>query len=90
MDWKARLILAKISEGQVFREVALAVGISRQSVLKRMKKSPEFAAAVTAARETGKAERTYRLWLRHPFRGCRPPTGRGHGGNPRFRFGGGR
>jgi hypothetical protein len=90
MDWKARLILAKISEGLVFREVALAVGISRQAVLKRMKKSAEFAHAVAVARDAGKAEREYRLWLKHPFRGCRPPTGRGHGGNPRFRFGDGR
>jgi predicted ArsR family transcriptional regulator len=87
MDWKARLILAKISEGLVFREVALAVGISRQAVLKRMKKSPEFAAAVAQARETGKPERPYRLWLTHYRRGLRPPTGRGHGGKPRFSYG---
>ena len=42
------------------------------------------------ARDTrleGQAERTFRLWLRHPFRGKRPPTGKGHGGSPRFSYG---
>jgi hypothetical protein len=87
MDWKARLIVAKISEGLVFREVALAVGISRQAVLKRMAKSPEFAQAVAQAREAGKEERAFRLWLRHPCRGMRPPMGKGHGGAPRFTYG---
>ena len=34
-----------------------------------------------------KDERTFRLWLRHPFRGLRPPSGKGHGGKPRFAYG---
>ena len=52
-----------------------------------MNGSEEFAQAVAEARLQGQAERTYRLWLRHPFRGKRPPTGKGHGGNPRFSYG---
>ncbi len=90
MDWKAHLILAKISEGMVFREVALAVGISRQAVLKRVKKSPEFAAAVAMAREAGADERRYRKWLNHYRRGLRPPHGRSTRSVPLFRYGGGR
>ncbi len=86
-DWRGRLILRKLEEGCTIRESAAAVGISRQAVLKRQNASPDFTQAVAVARETGKAERTYRLWLRHPFRGKRPPTGKGHGGKPRFTHG---
>ena len=85
-DWRARLILKKFEEGCTLREAAAAAGISRQAVLQRSKR-PEFRAAVVAARETGNEERTYRLWLRHPFRGKRPPTGKGHGGKPSFTYG---
>jgi len=81
------MILRKLEEGCTIRESAAAVGISRQAVLKRKNVSPDFAQAVAAARETGKDERTFRLWLRHPFRGKRPPTGKGHGGAPRFAYG---
>jgi hypothetical protein len=83
-DWRGTVILCKLREGCTFREAATAAGITRQAVLKRVNASPEFAEAVALAREAGKGERTYRLWLRHPFRGMRPPTGKGHGGKPRF------
>jgi hypothetical protein len=87
LDWRGRMILRKLEEGCTIRESAAAVGISRQAVLKRQNVSPDFAQAVAAAHETGKVERTFRLWLRHPRRGKRPPTGKGHGGKPRFSFG---
>ena len=87
LDWRGRLILRKLEEGCTIRETATAVGISRQAVLKRQNVSPDFAQAIAAAREVGKVERTFRLWLRHPFRGKRPPTGKGHGGVPRFSYG---
>ena len=86
-DWRGRLILRKLAEGCTIRESAAAVGITRQAVLKRRDASPDFAQAVVAAREAGREERTFRLWLRHPFRGKRPPTGRGAGGKPRFTYG---
>ena len=79
----------KLSEGCLLREAAAAVGISKQALQKRMAVSPEFAQAVVAAREAGAAERRYRRWLYHPFRGCRPPTGKGHGASPRSAMGGG-
>lgn len=86
-DWKGMVILCKLREGCTLKEAASAVSITRQAVLKRVNASLEFADAVTLAREAGKAERTFRLWLRHPFRGMRPPTGKGHGGVPRFSYG---
>ncbi|NQX03077.1 hypothetical protein HQ447_20645 [bacterium] len=87
LDWKARVILDKLANGCLYREAAAAAGMSRRGVLKRRVASPAFDVAVLAARETGKDERTYRLWLRHPFRGRRPPTGKGHGGAPKFSYG---
>jgi hypothetical protein len=87
MDWRHRIILTKLGEGCTYPESASAAGITRQGLWKRIKASPDFAQAVAAAREVGKAERTFRLWIRHPRRGLRPPTGKGHGGKPRFTYG---
>ncbi len=86
-DWRGRVVLTKLAEGCTIDEAGCAAGITRQAILKRRVASPEFAEAVRVARETGKAERTYRRWLNHPFRGKRPPTGKGHGGKPRFSYG---
>jgi hypothetical protein len=87
LDWRGRMILRKLEEGCTIRESAAAVGITRQAVLKRQNSSSDFAQAVALARETGRVERTFRLWLRHPFRCKRQPTGKGHGGKPRFSYG---
>jgi len=87
MKWQHHLILSKLAEGQTVREASLAAGVHRQTYWRWSNASPEFAQAVTAAREVGRVERTFRLWLRHPFRGKRPPTGKGHGGKPRFTYG---
>ena len=87
MDYRHRLIVAKLREGCTYAQAAAAAGIHRQSLWRWVTGSPEFAAAIAAAREAGEAERTYRLWLRSPFRGKRPPTGKGHGGKPRFTYG---
>ena len=86
-DWMGKVILGKLAEGHTYAEAAGAVGISRRALLKRRVASPAFDVAVLVAREAGKDERTYRLWLRHPFRGMRPPTGKGSGGKPRFSYG---
>lgn len=87
MDYRHRLIVAKLQEGCTSREATAAAGIHRQSFWRWVNGSPEFATAVALAREAGKEERTFRLWLRHPFRGKRPPTGKGNGGRPRFSYG---
>jgi hypothetical protein len=87
LDWRSQSILRRLEEGYTLQQAAIAGKISRQAIWKRMKSSPEFAKAVVAAREKGKEERMFRLWLHHPFRGKRPPTGKGHGGKPIFTWG---
>lgn len=86
-DWKSSVILDKLAEGNTFTEAAAAAGISRRGLFKRRVASPAFDVAVLAAREKGREERTFRLWLRHPFRGKRPPTGKGSLAQPRFSYG---
>ena len=86
-DWKSNLILSKLAQGHTYGEAAAAACMTRQGIWWRCGICPDFAQAVAAAREQGKDERTFRLWLRHPFRGMRPPSGKGHGGKPRFSFG---
>lgn len=86
-SWNYRGVLVKLSEGLTFEEAARCSIVSRQAVWKHMKRSPEFREAVAVAREKGRRVREYRIWIRHPFRGMRPPTGKGRGGVPRFRYG---
>jgi len=81
------MILVRLEEGQTFQQAAQSMGVSRQAIWKRMKTHPKFADAVQVARESGKSEREFRMWLNHPFRGKRPPTGKGHGGKPLFTWG---
>jgi Homeodomain-like domain len=86
MDWRRKVIVAKLREGLTYGEAAAVVGIHRQSFWRWINGSEKFAQAVAEARLVGLAERTYRLWLRHPLRGKRPTTGKGHGGTPRFSY----
>lgn len=83
-DIRARLILRLIREGNSYMDVAFTLRISQQAIHRRIQRNPDFATAITEAREEGRANRERRLWYRHPFRGKRPPTGKGHGGKPRF------
>ncbi len=86
-DWRAQVILQKLTEGCLYREAAAAAGMTKQGLWWRMGAHPGFREAVAAAREEGKNERALRKWLAHPRRGMRPPAGRGHGGKPAFRYG---
>ena len=86
-QWRQQCILGQLAQGHTNKIAAQVASISRMTLWRWMDSSPEFAEAVAVARETGKEERTFRLWLRHPFRGKRPPTGKGHGGKPRFTYG---
>jgi hypothetical protein len=86
-DWRRHDVLTKLAEGYTFKIAAQVASISRMTLWRWMNSSPEFADAVAASLEAGKKERTYRAWLYHPFRGRRPPTGKGHGGKPRFTYG---
>ena len=86
-DWRARVIFQKFREGCLYREAGSAAGTSKRAVFLRMAAHPAFREAVTLAREIGRDEWRYRRWLAHPFRGKRPPTGKGHGGQPAYRYG---
>ncbi len=86
-DWNRKSILRFLGEGCTLGEAARLAGVHRQTLLRWRWESPEFAESVAVALATGKDERTYRMWLRHPFRGMRPPTGKGNGGSPRFTYG---
>ena len=86
-DWQRRCALRKLAEGNTLKIAAQVASISRMTLWRWINSSPEFAQAVTAALEAGMDERTFRAWLWHPFRGIRPPTGKGNGGKPRFAYG---
>jgi hypothetical protein len=86
-DWNRKSILRFLAEGCTFGEAARLVGVHRQTLLRWRWDDPEFSKLVLEAQEAGKDERTFRLWLRHPFRGLRPPTSKGNGGKPRFTYG---
>lgn len=86
-DWNQRSILRFLAEGCTLGEAARLVGVHRQTLLRWRWENTEFAGRVSEALAKGKDERTYRMWLRHPFRGMRPPTGKGNGGKPRFTYG---
>ena len=85
--WRQGLVVRRLAEGATFHQAAKAAGVNRVTIWRRMQADRGFAEQVEQARLAGEPERIFRLWLRHPFRGRRPPTGKGHGGKPRFRYG---
>jgi hypothetical protein len=66
LDWRHRLALQMLASGNTLGEAATASGVHRQSLLRWRWESPDFAQAVTAAREAGGDERRYRAWLHTP------------------------
>jgi hypothetical protein len=86
-SWNRKSILRFLAEGCTLGEAARLVGVHRQTLLRWRWENAEFAERVAEALTKGKDERTFRLWLRHPFRGKRPPTCKSHGGQPRFSYG---
>lgn len=84
LPWRRRVVLRRLAEGAVFREAAASAGVTRRTLQNWRKVDPEFSQLVDVARGLGEERRNHLLWLRHPFRGCRPPRGRRHGGQPRF------
>lgn len=76
MNWYQNVILTKLREGMTYAEAASTVGIHRQTLWRWISASEEFRNAVAKARQDSQPERSYRLWLRHPFRGKRPSSGK--------------
>ena len=70
------------------REAAAAASMTRQGVWWRCRTCPGLAEAVEAARAVGREEREYRLHLRHPFLGMRPPASKMQlGWQPKYSYG---
>ncbi len=78
------MILRLLREGMDYKDTAKTLRLHRMTIYFRIKRNPAFAEAVKEAREEGREIRERRHWFQHPFRGKRPPTGKGHGGKPRF------
>jgi hypothetical protein len=88
LPWRPRVVLRKLAdEGATLIEAAAAAGVCRQRILKWRGRDAAFDELVKQAREIGAEKRARLLWLRHPFRGKRPPSGKGHGGKPKFSYG---
>lgn len=76
-----------LSEGLTVSQALKLIGINHETMRKRRMRLAGFEAEVQRGLSEGEEERKYRAWLHHPFRGKRPPTGKGHGGKPRYTYG---
>lgn len=79
-----RSIVVAVGEGATKLQAAAGEGIHRVTLARWLAKDTEFASAFNIAWERGMEERTFRQWLSHPFRGKRPPHGKGTRTTPRF------
>lgn len=61
-----------------------AAGIDRKTLYRWLDADLDFLIEFDAAWTAAEKKRTYLLWLNHPFRGLRPPTGKGNRARPRF------
>jgi hypothetical protein len=59
-------------------------GICRETFRNWRMRDAEFAKAFQTIWESVAEKRAFHLWQNHPFRGKRPPTGKGKGGKPRY------
>ncbi|TXH18306.1 MAG: hypothetical protein E6R03_02445 [Hyphomicrobiaceae bacterium] len=76
-----------LEEGLTMVQAAKLVGVPYEAMRRRRRRVAGFEDEVMRAMAAGDEERKYRAWLHHPFRGKRPPTGKGHGGKPRYTYG---
>lgn len=79
-------IIAAVTIGATKKSAAKGAGINRRTLYRWLDDSPAFAEKFAKAWERGTKQRDYLLWLNHPFRGLRPPTGRGTRSKPRFTY----
>mgnify|MGYP005842862659 CR=1 FL=1 len=81
---KKKLILERVSIGQTKVKAARGAGIHRKTLRRWLDADPDFARQFEAAWQQGAKLRDYYGWLNHPFRGLRPPTGKGTRARPRY------
>lgn len=77
-------LLIAARRGLTHGQAARIGGIHRATLYRWLAADPDFAARYARAREHGSARRDYLRWLRHPFRGYRPPTGKRTRPFPRY------
>lgn len=68
-----RIILNAISQGYTKSKAAERAGIHRSTLFRWLDRKKDFADAFAKAWKAGSERRSFLLWLKHPFRGKRPP-----------------
>ena len=79
-----RIILIRLRQGATKTKAAKAGGIHRVTLQRWLGKDTPFAKAFQKAWEESTPKRSFQKWLHHPFRGKRPPTGKGTLAFPRY------
>jgi len=77
-------VLVSIIAGATKSKAAEVIGYNRLTLYRWLETDGCFSLDFDQAWEIGKEKREYSQWLDHPFRGLRPPTGKGTRSRPRF------
>ena len=77
-------VITEVILGANKSAAARAVGINRRTLYRWLDADLDFLMEFDAAWTQGEKRRSYLCWLNHPFRGLRPPTGKGTRSRPRF------
>ncbi len=77
-------ILIHLRQGATKTKAAKAVGIHRVTLQRWLAKGTSFTKAFEKVWNESATKRSYQKWLHHPFRGKRPPTGKGTLAFPRY------
>ena len=76
--------IAHATAGATKTGAARSAGCSRRTLYRWLDADLDFLMEFDAAWTQGEKRRSYLCWLNHPFRGLRPPTGKGTRSRPRF------
>lgn len=77
-------LIDEVRAGATKSGACRTVDINRRTLYRWLDQDLDFLMEFDAAWTQGKEKRTYLCWLNHPFRGLRPPTGKGTRSRPRF------
>ena len=79
-----KVILNRVRLGATKSKAAKIAGIHRTTLNRWCQLETSFSKAFKQIWIESTAKRDYQKWLNHPFRGKRPPTGKGSLAFPRF------
>ena len=77
-------VLLAVSDGWTKSGAAKMAGVHRWTLYRWRRDDPEFSERFDKTWKEAAELRAYYLWKKHPFRGLRPPTGKGTRAKPRF------